>query len=280
MKGLLHHTWGKFLAVALSLSLIAAAGALVFTGTPDPLRDVGETLSRPFLRLFSAAAGAIGQAGDYLEGMETLRSENAALTEEVAQLKERARTGDLARAENDRLRDLLGLAQTGQDLTLTSAWVIARAPDNWQGEVVIDQGQNQGMAAGQCVIDSHGALVGRIREAGSTWSSVSLVTDPAFQLAGQAARSGVLGTLAGDLNLLPQGRTAFGDLTQDDHVQVGEEIVTFAAGDTYPSGLVVGTVEAVSEDPGGLTRSATLVPAADLDSLSQVFVVTAFQEVR
>lgn len=280
MKGLLHHTWGKFLAVALSLSLIAAAGALVFTGTPDPLRDVGETLSRPFLRLFSAAAGAIGQAGDYLEGMETLRSENAALTEEVAQLKERARTGDLARAENDRLRDLLGLAQTGQDLTLTSAWVIARAPDNWQGEVVIDQGQNQGMAAGQCVIDSHGALVGRIREAGSTWSSVSLVTDPAFQLAGQAARSGVLGTLAGDLNLLPQGRTALGDLTQDDHVQVGEEIVTFAAGDTYPSGLVVGTVEAVAEDPGGLTRSATLVPAADLDSLSQVFVVTAFQEVR
>lgn len=280
MKGFLHHTWGKFLAVALSLSLIAAAGALVFTGTPDPLRDVGETLSRPFLRLFSAAAGAIGQAGDYLEGMEKLRAENAALTEEVAQLKERARTGDLAQAENDRLRDLLGLAQTGQDLTLTSAWVIARTPDNWQGEVVIDQGQNQGLAAGQCVIDSHGALVGRIQEAGSTWSSVSLVTDPAFQLAGQAARSGVLGTLAGDLNLLPQGQTAFGGLTQDDHVQTGEEIVTFAAGDTYPSGLVVGTVASVTEDPGGLTRSAILDPAADLDSLSQVFVVTAFQEVR
>lgn len=280
MKGFLHHTWGKFLAVALSLSLIAAAGALVFTGTPDPLRDVGETLSRPFLRLFSAAAGAIGQAGDYLEGMEKLRAKNAALTEEVAQLKERARTGDLAQAENDRLRDLLGLAQTGQDLTLTSAWVIARTPDNWQGEVVIDQGQNQGLAAGQCVIDSHGALVGRIQEAGSTWSSVSLVTDPAFQLAGQAARSGVLGTLTGDLNLLPQGQTAFGGLTQDDHVQTGEEIVTFAAGDTYPSGLVVGTVASVTEDPGGLTRSAILDPAADLDSLSQVFVVTAFQEVR
>ena len=280
MKGFLHHTWGKFLAVALSLSLIAAAGALVFTGTPDPLRDVGETLSRPFLRLFSAAAGAIGQAGDYLEGMEKLRAENAALTEEVAQLKERARTGDLAQAENDRLRDLLGLAQTGQDLTLTSAWVIARTPDNWQGEVVIDQGQNQGLAAGQCVIDSHGALVGRIQEAGSTWSSVSLVTDPAFQLAGQAARSGVLGTLTGDLNLLPQGQTAFGGLTQDDHVQTGEEIVTFAAGDTYPSGLVVGTVASVTEDPGGLTRSAILDPAADLDSLSQVFVVTAFREVR
>lgn len=280
MKGILHHTWGKLIAVALSLSLIAAAGALVFTGTPDPLREVGETLSRPFLRLFSAAAGAVDQAGDYLAGMETLRAENAALTEEVAQLKERARTGDLAQAENDRLRDLLGLAQTGQTLTLTSAWVIARTPDNWQGEVVIDQGQDQGVEAGQCVIDQHGALVGRIREAGGTWSAVSLVTDPAFQVAGQATRSGVLGTLSGTLDLLPQGQTALAGLTQGDHIQTGEEIVTFAAGETYPSGLVVGTVAAITEDPGGLTRSAILDPAADLDSLSQVFVVTAFQEVR
>lgn len=280
MKGILHHTWGKLIAVALSLSLIAAAGALVFTGTPDPLRDVGETLSRPFLRLFSAAAGAIDQAGDYLQGMEKLRAENAALTEEVAQLKERARTGDLAQAENDRLRDLLGLAQTGQDLTLASAWVIARTPDNWQGEVMIDLGQNQGLEAGQCVIDQHGALVGRIREVGSTWSAVSLVTDPAFQVAGQAARSGVLGTLTGTLDLLSQGQTSLAGLTESDHVQTGEEIVTFAAGDTYPSGLVVGTVASVQEDPGGLTRSAILDPAADLDHLSQVFVVTSFQEVR
>lgn len=280
MKGILHHTWGKLIAVALSLSLIAAAGALVFTGTPDPLREVGETLSRPFLRLFSAAAGAVDRAGEYMQGMERLRAENAALTEEVAQLKGQARAGDLAQAENDRLRDLLGLAQTGQDLTLTSAWVIARTPDNWQGEVVIDQGENQGVAAGQCVIDSHGALVGRVREAGATWSAVSLVTDPAFQVAGQGARSGVLGTLAGSLDLLPQGQTALTGLTQSDHIQTGEDIVTFAAGDTYPSGLVVGTVAEVTEDPGGLTRSAILDPAADLDSLGQVFVVTAFREVR
>ena len=57
-------------------------------------------------------------------------------------------------------------------------------------------------------------------------------------------------------------------------------MVTFAAGETYPSGLLVGTVDRVEADPGGLTRSAILTPAADLANLAQVFVVTAFEEVR
>lgn len=280
MKGFLQHTWGKLIAVALSLSLIAAAVALVLNGTPDPLRNVGETVSRPFLRLFSTVTEKIHQGKDYFKGIRALQEKNAALTQEVAELKEEIRTGQLAAAENARLRDLLGLTETGQDLTLTSAWVIARTPDNWQGEVTIDQGKDQGIRPGQCVVDSHGALVGRIKETGQHWAAVTLVTDSAFQLAGQGTKSGVLGSLEGSLTLLPQGKLAFSCLTQADPVQMGEDVVSFAAGETYPSGLVVGTVSALEEDPGGLTRSAVLTPAADMNNLSQVFVVTAFGEVR
>ena len=57
-------------------------------------------------------------------------------------------------------------------------------------------------------------------------------------------------------------------------------MVTFAAGESYPSGLLAGTVDRVETDPGGLTRTAVLTPAADLANLGQVFVVTAFEEVR
>ncbi|MFR6378664.1 MAG: rod shape-determining protein MreC [Evtepia sp.] len=49
-------------------------------------------------------------------------------------------------------------------MTLASAWVIARTPDNWQGEVTLDQGRAQKVAAGQCVIDENGALAGRVKE--------------------------------------------------------------------------------------------------------------------
>lgn len=280
MKGFFQHTWVKLIAVALSLSLIAAAAALVLDGTSAPLRGLGERVSRPFSRLFSAAAGKLRQGEDYLKGVAALQAENDALEQALAEAKQAARTGELATAENARLRSLLGLKEAGQDLTLTAAWVVARPGDNWQGEVTIDQGSEEGVRAGQCVVDEHGALVGRVKETGKTWAAVTLLWDGAFQMAGQGTQSGVLGTLEGKLDLLPQGSLAFSCLTQADPVQVGEEIVTFAAQESYPSGLVVGTVASLTTDPGGLTRSAILTPAVDLHKLSEVFVVTSFREDR
>lgn len=234
MKRWMQHTWVKIIAVALSLSLIAAAVALVLTGTTEPLRGVGETVSRPFSRFFSLVTDKIRQGGDYLKGVQALQEENRALEQEVAQLRRAARAGDLATEENARLRSLLELQETGQDLTFTAAWVVARAPDNWKGEVTLDQG----------------------------------------------TKSGVLGSLEGSLDLLSRGELALACLTEADPVSLGEEVVTFAAQGVYPSGLVVGTVMSLEEDPGGLTRSAILTPAADLNTLSQVFVVTAFWEER
>lgn len=280
MKGFFQHTWVKLIAVALSLSLIAAAAALVLDGTSAPLRGWGERVSRPFSRLFSAAAGKLRQGEDYLKGIAALQAENDALEQALAEAKQAARAGELATAENARLRSLLGLKEAGQDLTLTAAWVVARPGDNWQGEVTLDQGSEEGVRAGQCVVDEHGALVGRVKETGKTWAAVTLLWDGAFQLAGQGTQSGVLGTLEGKLDLLPQGSLAFSCLTEADPVQVGEEIVTFAAQESYPSGLVVGTVASLTTDPGGLTRSAILTPAADLHRLSEVFVITSFREDR
>ena len=54
--------------------------------------------------------------------------------------------------------------------------------------------------------------------------------------------------------------------------------MTFAARESYPSGLVVGTGTSLTDDPGGLTQSGVLTPAADLDRLGEVFIVTDFWE--
>lgn len=141
MKRWTQRTWIKIIAVALSLSLIAAAVALVLSGTGVSWTGWAETVSRPFSRLAATVTGWAEQGAAYFQGVEALQAEKAALEEEVAQLQAAARAGELARQENARLRALLDWPETGQDLTLTPAWVIARTPDNWQGEVTLDQGR-------------------------------------------------------------------------------------------------------------------------------------------
>ena len=86
-------TWKKWIAAALSLSLLAAALALV-PGTPRP--SAGWLEGAPFFRLISQGSGKVRQGLDRLTGTEDLRAENRALKEELAVLRPLARTGELA----------------------------------------------------------------------------------------------------------------------------------------------------------------------------------------
>lgn len=278
MKRPFRHKWIRWTAAALSLSLLAVALSPVADGRAGPLRSGMETVSRPFLRLFSPVTEKIRQAETWFQGMEALAAENEALRADLAQAERAARSGTLARRENQRLRDLLDWSSGREDLTLLDAWVLARTPDNWQRSVTLDRGCEDGAAAGQCVVDQHGALVGRVTQVGQNWCQVSLVTDPAFRVTAVGVHSEVLGTVEGDLGRLAAGETTLTGLTQTDPLQLGEPVVTFAAQGAYPAGLLVGTVTSLAADPGGLTQRGILTPAADLERLGQVFLVTAFRE--
>lgn len=118
MKRWTQRTWIKIIAVALSLSLIAAAAALVLSGMGVAWSGWAQAVSRPFSRLAAAVTGWVGQGAAYLQGVEALQAENAALEEQVAQLQAAARAGELAQGENARLRALLDWPETDQDLTL------------------------------------------------------------------------------------------------------------------------------------------------------------------
>ena len=87
MKRWTQRTWIKIIAVALSLSLIAAAVALVLSGTGVSWTGWAETVSRPFSRLAATVTGWAEQGAAYFQGVEALQAEKAALEEEVAQLQ-------------------------------------------------------------------------------------------------------------------------------------------------------------------------------------------------
>ena len=195
MKKPSQHKFIRLTAAALSLSLLAAALALVLHGTASPLRDWGETASRPFLRLFSPVSEAL----EGLKDWEALRERNEALEEENARLETAARQGELAQGENENLRSLLGWTASRQDLDLTPAQVLRREQDTWDRTLTLDQGRKAGIRAGQYVVEAHGTLVGLVDTVGRNWCEVMLVTAPDFSLSGMGTISGALGTLEGSL---------------------------------------------------------------------------------
>ena len=126
------------------------------------------------------------------------------------------------------------------------------------------------------MVDQTKALIGRIAVVGEKWARVTLITDPAFTLAAQGSKTEGLGALSGRLDRMEQGELIFTPLSPGTGVQLGEGVLTFAQGGRYPPGLLVGTVTSLEEDPGGLRSTGVVTPSADLSSLGQVFVVTAW----
>ncbi|MBR5534115.1 MAG: rod shape-determining protein MreC [Ruminiclostridium sp.] len=277
MKKPSQHKFIRLTAAALSLSLLAAALALVLNGTASPLRDGGETASRPFLRLFSPLSASLEGVKDWTRGMETLREETAALEEENTRLETAARQGELAQGENENLRSLLGWAQDRQDLDLLPAQVLSREKDTWDRTLTLDQGKKAGVRAGQYVVEAHGALVGLVSTVGRSWCEVTLLTSPDFQLAGLGTVSGTLGTLEGDLAHMVQGELLFTPFSPEFPMSLGEGVVSLAHGEE-PREILVGTVTSLAEDPGRLTAAGSVTPTADLDRLSQVYVITGVRE--
>lgn len=100
------------------------------------------------------------------------------------------------------------------------------------------------------MVDEHGALVGRVKVVGASWANVTLLWDPGFQMAWPGDPSpGCWAPWRGPWTCCPRGELALACLTEADPVSLGEEVVTFAAQGVYPSGLVVGTVMSLEEDP-------------------------------
>ena len=87
--------------------------------------------------------------------------------------------------------------------------------------------------------------------------------------------------LSGVQDLLVDG----GVNAHDEYVIVGHEgsqllpgdlVLTSGLGDYYPADLTIGSVREVKTDDSGAASYAVVEPAAELESLSQVFVVKDF----
>lgn len=175
--------------------------------------------------------------------------------------------------ENTRLRALLGW-QPRQPWTLRAARVVGRDPTTWWRNITIDFGTRDGARVGQPVLTSEG-LVGRIREAGTTQSTVALIGDPECGVSItivetreqgiiQEARSAPIG----------EGLITLKTLQHSPGTMAGQNVVTSGLGGVFPPGIAVGQIVDTRSVGGGLYTEARLRLAAQLNRLEEVWVLT------
>jgi len=262
--------------VLLGISLV-----LIATSSNAFVRDLQNGIAfgfRPMEQAIGDVARNVVSIGSAITEIDKIRVENDALRTENDRLQIEAQTADELRRENDQLTSLLQLRRGLTFRTLPVA-VIARESSEARRVITIDRGSDDGLQPGYVVVAPGNALAGRITDVGPNFAHVVLISDTSSTVIGQFLTSTATGRVQGQLG----GALVMQQVDSTVEVQPGEEV--FTAGielgsgvrSPYPKGLLIGQVVDTKRDPNEVVQTVYLAPAADLDNLEFLLVITDYQ---
>jgi rod shape-determining protein MreC len=201
----------------------------------------------------------IRQQNQNLENtVDRLRLEQAALLEDARQ--------------GERLQAMLGFQQNYIYSTL-AAQVYGSSGSDRSHVFYIDKGWHDGLKPDMAVITAEG-IVGKVRDVFPHTAQVLAVNDTTSGAGVILETTRIRGILRGDAI----GQLEVVGVTADERIQPGEHVLTAGGDLIFPRGLAVGVVKKVVRDPDrdGLV-DILLTPAAPLDRLDEVLVITSTQ---
>lgn len=276
MRRFFQNNGGLLLVAAVLLTAVVALGTQILGF--NTLNNALEVLATPFRAASSAVSNWTQERYDRAFRYEELAAENEALRQRVAELELDAIAGQDAQRENERMKDLLGLAEERPELQYRDAAVVRRSSSNWYSNLTIDRGTLGGVEVNDCVIDQYGHLIGVVTEANPNSSLVTTILDPTLELGGRVARTDEDAILEGDFTLMLQGLLRLSFVSEQAKLVTGDQVTTSGLGGVYPRGLVVGSIRTLEVEEDGVSRYAQVEPAADIGGIQYVYVIVDYEE--
>ena len=206
------------------------------------------------------------------EELKSALEDKRELQEQIDQLIMENTRLQADRFELDRLRRLYELNQKYGQYRMTGARVIAKDTGGWFHIFRIDKGSADGIRVDMNVL-AGGGLVGIVTDVGANYATVRSIIDDVSRVSAMEIRSGDTCIVSGDLQLYAEGKLGISDITDTADIHEGDKIVTSTVSSKYLPGILIGYVKELRTDPARLTRSGTLIPAADFGTLQEVLVV-------
>ncbi len=270
-------TAGLVVLGALVIVLIlTAVGRL--TGRENIFTRSFQSAAAPAEKLFSSAAEKLEELRAALRDYEALQAENEELKARIADMEAEVRRSQGANAENDRLRQLLELKRSHTDYVLLDASIISWGSSNWSSTFDLDKGSFSGVEAGDCVITANGFVVGVVTETGLYGCSVRTLVDPRSAMGATVHSTGLTAVADGDFSLLAAGQLKLTYVFENSVLELGDTVLTSGAGGVYPAGLVIGKISGIGSEEGGYGQYGIVTPSAELQNLSQVFLILDYGE--
>ena len=269
----------KFFIVCavIAVLLVLIPALLSAFGQVDIVRSALKTVAKPF-------EWGVGQFANATDGFisaftkyDDLLKENAELRAELDSIKGSIAENEALKSENDWLKSYLELYQNDPGLIMSEAKIISYEAGNYSTVLTLNKGAVHGIKKNMPVITSDGVL-GYVSEVGLDWCKAKSIIETSSAVGVYTDRTGVLGTVEGNLELRNEGKCIMSYSASAD-IKVGDRVYTSGSGGIYPSGLLIGSIVSIEADDITRQLLAVVDPAVNFtspDELTRVMIICGY----
>ena len=238
-----------------------------------PLSGFANYVIVPLQNGVSRAGEWIIEREQLVSDIKTLQKENEELKTANEELTAANSALEQEKHELTQLRELYQLEGSYSDYSKVGARIIAKENGSWYHTFTINKGTDDGLSLDMNVLAA-GGLCGRITYIGANWARVQAIIDDDSNISATVQRTQDNLIVTGDLTLYEDGVIAFKELSDpDNNVKVGDSVVTSNISDKYLSGILIGYISEITNDPNQLTKSGKITPVVDFAHLDTVLVI-------
>ena len=236
------------------------------------VRQAVGTVLYPFQVVALMPRDAAYKVGDYFTSLNTVQSQNDALRRHQVINAELLQQERQIAAENNQLRNLMNMQQRVPSKSLVGE-ILYDARDPFTRKIILNRGSQQGVEAGQPVIDDIG-IVGQVTRVFPFTSEVTLLTDKDQAIPVQVLRNGLRSVAYG------RGQSGVLDLrfmASNADIRKGDALVTSGIDGVYPAGLSVATVVQIETKSTDAFAHIVCMPSAGIDRHRQLLILLVDQ---
>lgn len=223
---------------------------------------------------FAKPVQLLSQEKEELLDLLEAYKENKELKQSIIEFKKLSAEYETLKAENNSLRQTLGLPTSEEGQLELPALVTIRTPDAWNQKMILGIGQVNGVSKDMFVV-ANGGLVGVVDSVEDSATTVKLLTNPdKFSKIAVKIMSGtesIYGILTGyDVD---SHSFIITQLNSNVEIKSGSDVVTSDLAGSHPSNISVGKVTEVRNSSSNLNRELFVKPTANFSNVYAVTVV-------
>ena len=266
----------RILPVFTVTMFVAAAVVFLFyisDGVRQSARNVVQTIVAPGQEVVTGTANRVqrifANMGDNEELREQLEAANARISEYEEQLRQYQHYAD----RNRELSKLLGITEAYNDYKYVHATVTAKSEGIFFYQFTVNKGSRDGIRVNDTVINGDG-IIGRVSEVFTNSARVTTLLDEDTRVSSVMTGTRDMVMVYGSYQLKTDGLLMMEYIPSQSNIRVGDVVETSGIGGIYPSGLIIGTVEALTDEKSGIEQFAIVRPVVNFSKIETVMILS------